>query len=225
MGKTVTSEKTDTGIEVFYSEIHVAMQEWLDSRGIEDMTKESQNKWNALLLYIGNTVFKGKRRLFKPDNRTLDLVKVSAICDLYIELCYEATKEVSVMGFSKFAAIPTETIYTWNEPQRANITRNNIYNPNYDKSQEESSCTTFNVLKKLQKEHEESLSNMLVTASGNPIGRIAVLRKNFPNNGWNDERKVITETTHTISAAELPNLGNLHKNSDLLIDEKIVNDD
>ena len=55
--------ETAEGIEVYYSEIHAALQEYIDDRQIEDMSKETQNKWNAALIYIYNTVFKGTNKL------------------------------------------------------------------------------------------------------------------------------------------------------------------
>ena len=78
-------------------------------------------------------------------------------------MCYEYSKEVSILGFSKLTGITKETIYTW--LNGAELSRG-----------------TSAIAKKLNTEREESLSNKLVSSKGNPVGVLGILNRHY---GWN----------------------------------------
>jgi hypothetical protein len=157
------------GTEVFYSAIHSALQEYMDDRDIENMGKETQNKWNAALIYIYKSVFKITDETVKYNNKNSNIdysddKLLNDICDIYVELCYEYDKEISIMGFSKLTGIHPDTIYSWaNSEYRAGTSHSDIY-------------------KKLNTEREESLSDMLISGKRNPVGLLGALNRHY---GWN----------------------------------------
>ena len=62
--------KTDTGVEVYENDIALYLDQYIQERGIQNMSKEPQSKWNACLLYIYKHVFKGNRNnLLYPHSR------------------------------------------------------------------------------------------------------------------------------------------------------------
>lgn len=169
--------KTSEGMEIYENGIALYLDEYIQERQIEDMRKEPQSRWNALL-YINNNLFKLHRDILKADNystgnliynnqsnnNAYDTDKINKICDIYIGLCYEYDKEISVMGFSKLTGIVQDTIYSW-----------------ADGSTQLGSSGSL-VYKKLTAEREESLSNMLISGKRNPVGLLGALNRHY---GWN----------------------------------------
>lgn len=159
--------KLDTGIEVYESNIYIYLKQYIDEQGIQDMRKESQSRWNAALLYIYRYMFKDNRdSLLTPDrvSNAYDIDIINDICDIYINLCYEYEKEISIIGFSKLTGIDRDTIYSWrNKETRVSSKASDIY-------------------KKLNTENEESLSNMLISGRKNPVGILGALNR---RHGWN----------------------------------------
>ena len=158
--------KTDTGVEVYENDIALYLDQYIQERGIQNMSKEPQSKWNACLLYIYKHVFKGNRgNLLYPHSRdTYNSELINDICDIYIDLCYEYDKEVSIMGFSKLTGIDTDTVNTWGRGEcRLGSLSTVIY-------------------KKLVANNEESLSNMLISGGRNPMKILPALNR---RHNWN----------------------------------------
>lgn len=187
--------KTDNGIEIYENDIALYLDHYIQERGIKDMTKETQNKWNACLMYIKKHVFNNQRDLMSEVNKSMyDEYKVNQICDIYINLCYEYDKEVSINGFSFLTGIHIDTIYSWGkEEHRAfeyydksgnrigNISIWKINHPGEEYRQElGSSCSE--VYKKLVKNNEESLSGMLISGGRNPMKILPALNR---RHNWN----------------------------------------
>lgn len=157
--------KTENGTEIYESEITLYLDQYIQERGIEDMTKETQNKWNAALMYIYKYLFKDdKDKLKAPDRDTYNDKLINDICDIYVNLCFEYDKEVSINGFSFLTGIHRDTIYSWG----ANETRLG------------SSCS--DVYKKLVANNEESLSGMLISGGRNPMKILPALNR---RHNWN----------------------------------------
>ena len=178
MSDTVNTVKTEEGIEVFENDICLYLQEYIDTHKIDDMHKEPQSRWNAALLYINRNYFKINPDILKTgnycdgnlkhgnssNNNAYDLDIINNICDIYIDLCYEYDKEISILGFSKLTEINQDTFYDWgNESSRPGSSACEIY-------------------KKLSREREESLSNMLISGKRNPVGLLGALNRHY---GWN----------------------------------------
>lgn len=158
---------TENGTEVYENGIYLYLDQYIEEHNIEDMHKEPQSRWNAALLYINKNLFKLHPEILKSENRvsnTYDINIINIICDIYIELCYEYDKEVSILGFCKLTGIAQDTIYQWgNETTRLGSSASEIY-------------------KKLSTEREESLSNMLISGKRNPVGLLGALNRHY---GWN----------------------------------------
>lgn len=168
-------------IEVFENDIERCLYEFIESHNIEDMSKESQSKWNAFLMYTRKQVFPDnkvlKDKTLRPlNNGTIyqysnyniynyDLLM--EICDIYIYLCLEYDKEISIVGYSLLTGIEQSNIYQW-----SNINEQDVNKLSYK---------GLEIYKKLHTFREESLSNKL-QGKANPVGILAILNRHY---SWN----------------------------------------
>ncbi|WP_277407877.1 hypothetical protein [Lacrimispora xylanisolvens] len=164
---TTVADTDGNTVDVFENEISLFLQEYIDERRIDDMRKEPQSRWNAALIYINKALFGTNKDKLIIDSRVsnaynIDLI--SSICDVYITLCYEYDKEISIIGFSKLTGINQDTFYSWgnNETQVAS--------------------GASEIYKKLNAEREESLSNKLISGGSNPMKILPALNRHY---GWN----------------------------------------
>jgi hypothetical protein len=169
--------------EIYDNEIKLQLDNFCNDFQIEDMSKESQNKWNAALLYIYKYVFKDTNKLKDKTNisNRYNIDMVNSVCDIYINYCYLYDKEISIMGFSKLTGIDTDTINSWG---------NNEYM---------ASSNASVIHKKLTKEREESLSNILISGKRNPVGILGALNRhyqwNMPGVNNRDNTKTLNKQT------------------------------
>lgn len=184
-------------IEIYENDLLFYLNEFCEINAIEDIKKESQSVWNSALYYIqkklfDSNYFKSKEnyslnnKLFKESNyNSYNFELVMHVLDIYIyDMCMRYDKEISILGFSSLTGIPDSTIYDWGK---------NTLSP-----------TAPEILQKLRKYQEESLSNKLVTGVKNPVGVIAILNRRY---GWaspytSDSR----QQARALSANELPQL-------------------
>lgn len=185
-------------IEIYENDLLFYLNEFCEVNKIEDIKKESQSVWNSALYYIqkklfDSNYFKSKdnyntnNKVFKESNyNSYNFELVMYVLDIYIyDMCMKYDKEVSILGFSSLTGIPDSTIYDWG--------KNTL------------SSTASEILEKLRKYQEESLSNKLVTGAKNPVGVIAILNRRY---GWaspytSDSR----QQARALTANELPQLG------------------
>lgn len=167
MPDQVNTIKTESGVEVFENAVSEYLQEYIDTHQIEDMHREPQSRWNAALMYINKYYFKLHPEILTTPgtvSNSYNLDAVNGVCDIYINLCYEYDKEISILGFSKLTGINQDTFYDWgNQSSRPSSSACEIY-------------------KKLSREREESLSNMLISGKRNPVGLLGALNRHY---GWN----------------------------------------
>ena len=167
MPDQVNTIKTESGVEVFENAVSEYLQEYIDTHQIEDMHREPQSRWNAALMYINKYYFKLHPEVLTTPgtvSNSYNLDAVNNVCDIYINLCYEYDKEISILGFSKLTGINQDTFYDWgNQSSRPSSSACEIY-------------------KKLSQEREESLSNMLISGKRNPVGLLGALNRHY---GWN----------------------------------------
>lgn len=161
-----TEEKT----EVYNNAIEEAISQYCIDHNLEqkDLYTMDQSRWNSVLMYIYQYAFKpvdtDKRQYNEHSNinySDIDLLK--SVCNIYINLCYEYSKEISILGFSKLTGINPDTIYTWGKEDGLSRGTSDIY-------------------KNLNREREESLSVRLVSGKGNPVGILGILNRHY---GWN----------------------------------------
>lgn len=185
-------------IEIYENDLLFYLNEFCEINAIEDIKKESQSVWNSALYYIQKKLFdinyfKSKENykldngMYKESNfNSYNFELVMYVLDIYIyDMCMRYDKEVSILGFSSLTGIPDSTIYDWGK---------NTLSP-----------IASEILEKLRKYQEESLSNKLVTGAKNPVGVIAILNRRY---GWaspytSDSR----QQARALSANELPQLG------------------
>lgn len=176
--KSELKETTETGMEVYLSEVHACLAQYMEDRGIEDMEKESQNKWSAAMRYVGQHVFKGTQKLKETptivhdgfpglaNNNAYDLDKVNALVDYYINLCYEYDKEVSMNGFSFISCIPLDVLTVWS----------GVYTDGYQKNIRKTGEKGASIIRKVRANNEESLSGMLISGGKrSPVGILGAL--------------------------------------------------
>lgn len=161
-----TEEKT----EVYNNAIEEAISQYCIDHNLDkkDLYTMDQSRWNSVLMYIYQYAFKpvntDKRQYNEHSNinySDIDLLK--SVCNIYINLCYEYSKEISILGFSKLTGINPDTIYTWGKDEGLSRGTSDIY-------------------KNLNREREESLSVRLVSGKGNPVGILGILNRHY---GWN----------------------------------------
>lgn len=163
--------QTMDSVEVYENNIVEAISQYCIDHKIKpaDLYTIDQSRWNSVLMYIYKYTFKplntDKKRYNENSNidySNIDLL--NNICDVYISLCFEHSKEVSILGFSKMTGINPDTIYTWGN-EEGNVSRG-----------------TSEIYRKLNREREESLSARLFSNKGNPVGILGILNRHY---GWN----------------------------------------
>lgn len=101
---------TDSGTEVYEDNIYIALDQYIKERGIKDMNKETQGRWNAALMFIRKQVFPSSRDLMSEVNGSMyDEYKVNQICDIYIFAMSMTKRYLSMVSLSLLAYI--ETLY------------------------------------------------------------------------------------------------------------------
>lgn len=162
---------TEQKVEVYNNRIEESIANYCIDHELKqkDLYTIDQSRWNSVLLYVYSQVFKPcktdtVRRYNEHSNIDYsDTELLNSVCNIYINLCYEYSKEVSIMGFSKLTGIDTETIYNWAKDTGTGR-------------------GSLGIAKKLQTEREESLSNKLASGKGNPVGILGILNRHY---GWN----------------------------------------
>lgn len=203
---TVYADKIDFLLHEFYLRF-IPESDKEDPDKIEQyITDSPQNRFNAALMYIGNSYFKGNKDLkLKPftynqnnriftNNNKYDYSLLSYIADLYIYYCSIYDKVVSLNGYSYLTGIAITTIIGWNS----------------DDSKYRVSQDGIQVYKKLFEASESSLSGML-TGKKNPVGVLGILNHlhSWSMPGVSHERV----DKRSLTAADLPKLGKLHNDS------------
>lgn len=164
---------TEQKVEVYNNRIEESIANYCIDHDLnqKDLYTIDQSRWNSVLLYVYKQVFKPNK---ETDNKVYRYNEKSnidysnkelldEICDIYINLCYEYSKEVSIMGFSKLTGISLDTIYEWLNGG-------------------DSARGSSEVAKRLSREREESLSDKLASGKGNPVGILGILNRHY---GWN----------------------------------------
>lgn len=178
-------QDTKNSIDVFENDIELYISLWCDTQNISvsDIVTISQNRYNSLLYYLYNHVFKNAdlkskdmfdNGLFNTAFNAYNLDLLEQLTDVYIELCDRFDKIVNVNGFSRMIGIPTETIYEWSRTDDRKVSRR-----------------SSDICKRLTAERERTLADRLASGVKNPVGVLGCLNHwhNWAGVGNMEERK------------------------------------
>lgn len=201
MSNTESLEELNT-VEVYENDIDLYLHEYEKLKKIK-CYDINQMRWNAVLIYIYNHVFKPinppknirHRCDSNIDYNNADLI--SEVCNYYISMCYEYGKEISIAGFSKLTGITESTIYSWaNGDTRQYIyydSDNNVIpdiaawklNHQDEEYRQELGSSHSDIHKKLSNERETCLTAMTLQ------GNIGALAKGKIEKGWVEGQLII----------------------------------
>ena len=177
---------TENTIDVFISDMAMYIALWCEEQNmsVSDIVTISQNRYNSLLYYLYQKVFKDanlksndtySNGLFgNTTYNAYDIPLIESICEEYIDLCDRFDKIVNVEGFSRLIGIDRETIYEWSRDRDKKASRR-----------------TSDIAKRLTAERERSLSDRLASGVKNPVGVLGCLNHwhNWAGVGNMEERK------------------------------------
>lgn len=158
------------GIEIYENDFEVAIDEACRKYGIEDLVKEGQTRWKAVMHYVGKRVFPDTKILkdrkniilegnsIPTNNNRYDYNILNILCDYYINLSRRYNKLISTVAFSELVNINTDTVDRWRD--------------------EDPSTATFGIWKKLQGNREDSLKDKALD-NGNVMGVFQVGRREY----------------------------------------------
>lgn len=168
---------------ITFSDLEQPIQDFCDKYNIPDLSKDSQNRWNALLMYLYQAVFKNRKYTYQNPKTRIYIIDICNIyCDLYIYLCNTYNKIINIYGYTMLLGIDDNTIYDWKNKN------NCTYN---EQAVGAVSCKPADIYKKLVISNEQSLSDALSSGRA-PVGIIAILNK---KHGWSDNRQTILDNT------------------------------
>ena len=170
---TVEKIKDDNNnsIEVFKNDIELYISLFCEENNIDinDVCNMSQNRFNAILYYLYQHIFKNadlknsniytNSWSYKTNCNSYNIPLLEKICDIYIYYCDMYDKIANVQGFCRMTGIDSETVYDWDRTD----------------GRKKASGQSSEILKKLTRERERSLSDRLVSGKGNPVGILGAL--------------------------------------------------
>lgn len=225
--ETIGQEQETT--EVFENDIQLYLSMFCEDNGIEDMSKESQQRWTAALMFINRNVFKANGNIVRYNNKNSiidykDIEQIDSIYNIYSYLCYLYDKEITIDGFSKLTGITTQTLYNW---EKKEYRSNKYYSVETGEEikdiaewkmnhrgeyRTELSTTHLDFMQKLRQDEEESTYQKGANCRGNQTIFLARLNR---RNGWNLPGVSKEQANRTaITAAELPKLGQIEQTKD-----------
>lgn len=167
------------------------MTEWLEQNNIESLKAEPQNVFNAFNIAVGRNAI--RPILDATTNKgAYDVELLDTLFNIYTSICSLYNKEVNITGFSYFCNVSTTMFNDWTNSKTGRT------------AGEELTTARLNLVKKIYKTREDSLSNML-TSGKNPVGTIAILNHAYH---WQSDSNVYEEQQKAISIKQLPKLLN-----------------
>ena len=205
--------KTDS-VELYEDDVDQAISEACEKYKVEDLVKEGQTRWKAVLHFVGKRLFPDRKVLrdkkvvwidgnsIPTNNNRYDYYIINILCDYYIQLSRSYNKLISSVAFAEFINVSVDTVDNWKDTDPSSL--------------------SWRIWKKLQGNREDSLKDKAID-SGNVMGVFQVGRREYQ---W-DMPGVREETGNrrALTAAELPRLGiGKTENTDLsAADAQIVN--
>jgi hypothetical protein len=205
----VKENKDLQDIDIIQDEFIFLIDEFCQLHKIDDMVKESQNRFNAALSYIythkiKNTFnIKNKGDLYNSIN--VDVIEY-IYNNIFISLCNIYNKEISISSFCYLIGVSCSTFENW-------LFNDNQYGITGDLNKDKLNNIRKTFLKNIQRDNENSLQNLLTSGKVNPVGVLAVLNH---SHGWNLPGVSREVARPALTAENLPKLSNnLHQNEPL----------
>ena len=187
--------KTDS-VELYEDDVDQAISEACEKFKVEDLVKEGQTRWKAVLHFVGKRLFPDRKVLrdkkvvwidgnsIPTNNNRYDYYIINILCDYYIQLSRSYNKLISSVAFTEFINVSVDTVDNWKDTDPSSL--------------------SWRIWKKLQGNREDSLKDKAID-SGNVMGVFQVGRREYQ---W-DMPGVREETGNrrALTAAELPRLG------------------
>lgn len=187
--------KTDS-VELYEDDVDQAISEACEKFKVEDLVKEGQTRWKAVLHFVGKRLFPDRKVLrdkkvvwidgnsIPTNNNRYDYYIINILCDYYIQLSRSYNKLISSVAFAEFINVSVDTVDNWKDTDPSSL--------------------SWRIWKKLQGNREDSLKDKAID-SGNVMGVFQVGRREYQ---W-DMPGVREETGNrrALTAAELPRLG------------------
>lgn len=217
-------QDTEQTMEVFENDIQLYLSMFCENNGIEDMSKESQQRWTAALMFINRNVFKVNDNMVRYNNKNSiidykDIEQIDSIYNIYSYLCYLYDKEITIDGFSKLTGITAQTLYNWENKEYRSSRYYSVDTGEEIKDiaewkmnhrgeyKTELSTTHLDFMQKLRQDEEESTYQKGANCRGNQTIFLARLNR---RNGWNLPGVSKERTSErALTASELPKLGEI----------------
>jgi hypothetical protein len=105
--------KTDS-VELYEDDVDQAISEACEKFKVEDLVKEGQTRWKAVLHFVGKRLFPDRKVLrdkkvvwidgnsIPTNNNRYDYYIINMLCDYYIQLSRSYNKLISSVAFAEF---------------------------------------------------------------------------------------------------------------------------
>ncbi len=144
----------------------------MQEQNITDFKQETQQTWNACLMYCYNKLFKDTDKLKNNPNinNQYNFDVLYQLVEKYLFLCSIYNKIPNLYSFGYLTGIENNTFYTW-------YANDNSYNNNYknDCNNNKLSYRGYDIVKRLINTHEQTLVDRIESSKTNCIGAIASL--------------------------------------------------
>lgn len=121
--------------KIYDNDIDLAIDNACQQLEIDDLRKEGQRRWKAVLQLVGKEVFSNKNILkskelqihdgntIPTNNNRYDYNILNSLCDYYIFISNKYNKIASIEGFSYFTNIERRVINSWKHHESNSLSR------------------------------------------------------------------------------------------------------
>ena len=161
--------KTES-VELYEDDVDQAISEACEKFKVEDLVKEGQTRWKAVLHFVGKRLFPDRKVLrdkkivwidgnsIPTNNNRYDYYIINILCDYYIQLSRSYNKLISSVAFAEFINVSVDTVDNWKDTDPSSL--------------------SWRIWKKLQGNREDSLKDKAID-SGNVMGVFQVGRREY----------------------------------------------
>lgn len=187
-------------VNISLAVVESAISDLCEKNGIEDLRKEKQRPFKAIMFEVGASLFPGRRMLrnnklyfrgmgdnnnpLYSNNNKYNINIINRLADIYIIICNKYNKIIDLNGFAMFANIEERVLYSWGE-------QDGKTNP-----------AGYLVYKKIHQTGEVSLQDA-ITDTGQAVGLIAVGNTRY---NWSAKEQAEVTRAKALTLDSLPQL-------------------